>query len=188
MKNKKIIIGIIIGCFIVIAVILGGQDDQNSNAIKNEIIEQQETKQELIEIYKDDKLINEFLNKYNELYTDEPITSDMLSVYHHHGSDHKDQVQLTMNDLLITLTGGEYTKKLSVYIENKGNDDTTLKDLAKKFVKVFNKEITDSQIDEHLHNQGTGSDIQTYEDIEYWTNKGLNNNTIEYIKLTGKIN
>ena len=113
----------------------------------------------------------------------------MLSVYNHHGSDYKDQVQVTIKDMQITLTCNTYSKQLSVNIENRvnNNNDNILKELTKRFVKVYNQEITDEQIEEHLNNLRAGSDIQTYEDIEYWTNKGLDNNIIEYIKLTGEL-
>ena len=190
MKNKKILIGVCIIIFIVLCVILGGNNtEKTNNGTINQLEGQNIIKESLTEIYKDDESINIFLNKYNELYTDEQITSEMLSVYNHHGSDHKDQVQVTIKDMQITLTGNTYSKKLSVNIQNKANNDNDniLRELAKRFVKVYNREITDEQIEEHLNNQSSGSDIQTYEEIEYLTNKGLDNNIIEYIKITGEL-
>lgn len=192
MKDKKIVIVLIVITFIVLcAIIAGNNTDNTENKVEtNQSEEKNEIQEGKDDIYKDDELINIFLNKYNELYANEQVTSEMLSVYSHHGSNHKDQVQFTLDDLQITLTGGNsLSKKISVSIENKANsnNDNALRNLAKRFAKVYDKELTDEKIEEHLNSQGSGSDIQTYEEIEYWTNKGLDNNIIEYIKLTGKL-
>ena len=183
---KKIVLSVIIIC--ILAITLTGCSDNIIEPNNENVTDMKETINELAEIYKDDELINKFLNKYNELYVDEPITSEMLTVYYHHGSYHKDQVQFTIQGMEITLTGGSFTNKVSVFIEKENNtDDSALRNLIKRFVKVYNNEITDAQIEEHLNNQGDGSDIETYENIEYWTNKGYGNNTILNIKLTGEI-
>lgn len=189
-KNKKILIAGIILIFIVLCFVLGGNNNENINN-NNTDIENGETEkttqtEELVEYYKDDAIINLFINKYNQLY-DEKITSEMLSVYHHQGNDHKNQVKLFIDNFEIILTGN--TTKISVYIENTANSDSdeALRNLTKKLVKVYNQEVTDSQIEEHLNNQKSSSDIQTYDGIEYWTNKGLNDNIIKNIKITGSL-
>ena len=198
MKNKKLFITIVVIIFVTfICIIIGGNED-NENSISNNTnmlntnenitntIENSQSDE--LQYYKDNKTINKFINIYNNLYEDNKITSEMLSVYHHHGSDHKDQVQFYLKELQITLTG-EYNNKISVFIDNtqNHNSDDILRNLTKIFVKVYNKDITDLQIDEYLNGQGASSDIQTHDGIEYQTSKALNNDIIEYIKLTGNI-
>lgn len=189
-KNKKIIIVICIVFFIGFCCLIGENNtNENVNQESNTQLEvrNQEAKQ-YEEIYKDDELINIFLNKYNELYADERITTEMLSVYYHHGSDHKDQVQFKIDGIEVTLTGGQFGSKVSVYMDKEeGLNDEKVRNLTKKFIKVFNSKILNEEIENHLNNQKSGSDIQTYDDIEYWTNKGQDNNLILYIKITGKI-
>lgn len=142
----------------------------------------------LIEYYKDDENINKFINLYNNLYPETKITSDMLTVYHHHGSDHKDQVKINIDGFDSIITGGLLTNKVSVYIDNDKNDDVEIKKLIVKIVKVFNSSLKDEDIIEHINSQGIGSNINTFNEIEYWTNKNSDGSKILYIKLTGVIN
>lgn len=192
MKDKKVIIGICIGIFIVISLFIGKDNTTNTNDKtdeQNQTTNLQEESKKYEEIYKDNELINIFLNKYNEIYSDEKITNGMLSVYYHHGSEHKDQVQLTIDGIQVTLTAGNsLSKKISFYMDKEeGLSDNKLRTLTKKFIKVFNSSLSDETIEENLNNQKSGTDINTYEDIEYWTTKGTDNNLIQYLKITGKI-
>jgi len=134
-----------------------------------------------IEYYKDNKGINSFINKFNNMYPDNKITSDMLSVYHHHGSDHKDQVQFYMDGLQITLTGGS-----SVYIDNTKNDNAdTIKKLTIMFTKVFDNTLTDEQVEEYWNKHVNGSSsIETYGNIEFWSQHS--NGKVSYMKITKK--
>ena len=187
--NKKVLILGIILLFIVLCFIFGGNTNNNTNMNNNTNIENNMTEattqsDELIEYYKDDAMINLFANKYNQLY-DEKLTSEMLIPYYHHGSEHKNQVKLNMNNMEVILTGS--TTKISVNIENDTESDEALRNLIKKFVKVYNQNITDNQIEEYLNNQSSSNDIKTYDGIEYSINKGLNNNVIESIKITGTL-
>lgn len=183
MKNKKIYIVLaIIVVIIIFGCIITNEDKDNNKGINNSTIEDYKTKE--IEYYKDNATINKFLNIYNKIYTDSIIDSEMLTVYNHHGSDHKDQVQFNLDGLQITLS--EITKnEVSIFIDNVNNDtDKNLKNLTKKIVKVYNKDITDKQVEEYLNHEDT---IQTHEGIEYQMSKKIDNNIIEYIKLTGNI-
>lgn len=144
---------------------------------------------DFIEYYKDNENINRFINIYNKLYPDNLISKEDISVYHHNGRDHKEQVQLNINNLEVKITGSinSYDNKTSVFIKNNTNADSDkiLRDLIKRVVKVYNVNIKDERIDEYLNNQQNSSDINTYDGIEYLTNK--NNNIIEYIKITGDL-
>ena len=75
-----------------------------------------------------------------------------------------------------------------MYIDNGKNDDVEIKKLIVKIVKVFNSSLKDKDIIEHINSQGIGSNINTFNEIEYWTNKNSDASKILYIKLTGVIN
>lgn len=181
-ENKKLLIAGIVLIFIVLCFAFGGNNAENTN--KNNTNIENKATEELVEYYKDDTMINLFINKYNQLY-DEKITSEMLTVYHHNGSDHKNQVKLYIDNLEVILTGN--TTKISAYVENTEVSDEAVRNLTKKIVKVYNQEVTDGQIEEYLNNQKSSNDIQTYDGIEYWTNKGLDNDVIKNIKITGSL-
>ena len=137
-------------------------------------------------IYEDDENINLFVNKYNE--ENEPkITEEMLNVYHHHGSDHKEQVKVVLDGFDSIITGGKITDEVSVYIDNKDNNDDNIKKLIVKIVKVFNSTLKDEDIIKNIDSQDAGSNIDIFDDIEYWTNKSNDGKKIVYIKITGKI-
>ena len=192
-KKKLIIISSIILLLVIIGYIATHNNDVNN--IKNfsgtNNVETIESKEILKEYYKDNEIINKFINIFNEMYPEDQISSDMLSVYNHHGNYHKEQVQFYLNNLQITLTGSIGTDKneISVYIDNtkNSNSDETLRSLTKKFIKVYNDNITDKKIDEYLNSQESASDINKYDGIEYWTSKTIDSNIIESIKIIGNL-
>ena len=164
-----------------------GCSDSNTNSERSRVSDENSSLENKIEtIYEDDENINLFANKYNEENAPK-ITSEMLSVYHHHGSDHKDQVKVVIDGFELTITGGIITDKVSVYIENKDNNDNNIKKLIIKIVKVFNSAVKDEDIIKNIDSQDVGSNIDVFDDIEYWTNKSVDGSRIEYIKITGKI-
>lgn len=187
-KNNKLLIAGIVLIFIVLVFAFSGKDSKNDNENTTNIMngETEKRTEDLVEYYKDDAMINLFINKYNQIY-DEKITSEMLTVYHHNGTDHKNQVKVNIDNLEVILTGN--TTKISAYIENSedSNSDESLRKLTKKIVKVYNQEIADVQIEEYLNNQKSSSDIQTHDDIEYWTNKTIDGDIIKNIKITGNL-
>lgn len=190
--NKKVLIAVIILILIILCFALGGGNNtENTNTtaentdISNTNIEN-ETTEDLVEYYKDDAMINLFINKYNQLY-DDKITTEMLTAYDNNGKIHTNQVELYIDGLEVLLTGN--TTNISVYIENTSdsNSDEALRNLTKKIVKVYNQDVTDGQIEEYLSNQDSSSDIQTHDGLEYWINREVDNNMINYIKLTGNL-
>ena len=194
MKNKKnlLIVGIIVIVLGVISSISNFEEDVNNNLINttdnqviiNNVYNITETQEE--KIYEDDDTINKYIVLFNSMNPDNRITADMLSVYYHHGSEHKDQVKLTLEDLPIIITAN-YKDSISINIDNLNDDNIVIKSLIQKFVKVFNSSITAENIDQYIDSQGAGSNIDTYDNIEYWTNKDANGKRIEYIKITGKL-
>ncbi len=160
-------------------------DDETLKPENNQSVEEKQ----LIEYYKDDEMINLFINVFNELYPDETITSDMLTVYHHHGKDHKDQVQLYMQDLEITITGTKVLNKVEIFIDNiDGETNDIVKDLTMKFTKVFDTTLTEKQLLEYW-NTHISSNAGTTEhgDIEYYSQKKLYTDKINIIEISGKL-
>lgn len=159
--------------------------NDNKSTINN--TSSNEENQKDIEYYKDNEMINKFINIFNRLYNENSITSDMISVYDHHGSDHKNQVQFYLKDKQITLTN-ENTNTMSVYIDNlKGADDDVIKDLTIMFTKVFDTTLTIEEIESYWNKQKESGSINNYNDIEYQTSQTLSTGKVEYIKITSKI-
>ena len=185
-NNKKLIIGSIVVILILLCVLGSIKSEQNSNEV-NTVENITNTVQSSKEIYyKYDETINKYITLFNDMYIDNKITSDMLSVYYHHGSEHENQVKFNMQNLEVLLTAN-YTNNISICIENPNDDNATIKKLIKYFIKVFDPSITDEKIDTYINSQGAGSNIVTYDGIEYWINKNLDGTKIEYIKITGKL-
>ena len=194
MKNKKNLL--IIGCIIIVICLIGSisdfEEDVNNNT--NNMVDNQVTSNDIgnipeiqeEKIYKDDETINKYIVLFNSINPDNKITTDMLSVYYHHGSEHKDQVTLVLDNLPVIITAN-YKDSISVNIDNSNKDNIVIKSLIEKFVKVFDSSITSEKIDKYLDSKGASSSINTYENVEYWMNKDANGERIEYIKITGKL-
>lgn len=158
--------------------------NESKNILKDDTSKMNEIQEE--KYYDADENINRYIVLFNSMNPDNRITADMLSVYHHHGSDHINQVMFTLESFPILITAN-YKNSVSINIDNVNTDNIAIKSLIKKFVKVFNSSITDEKIEQYLDSQGTGSDINTYDNIEYWTRKDGNGDKITYIKITGKL-
>lgn len=195
MNNKKNLL--FIGSIVIVLVLIGyignfEKEDINNNTInivENQIVADNTTNITEVQeekYYEADETINKYITLFNSMNPDNKITTDMLSVYHHHGSDHENQVKLILEDLPIIITAN-YKNNISINIDNSNDDNIVIKSLIKKFVKVFNFSITDENIEQYLDSQGAGSNIDTYDNIEYWTNKDGNGDRIIYIKITGKL-
>ena len=109
-------------------------------------------------IYKKDKSINSFLNKYNEI-NDPDITSDMVSMKKLKGKDKPCIVDISNDKLEIQIQGKNmFGSKMAVivqnYSDNVTNDD--FKDQFVKYSKVFDDSLTDKEIDEYWNNMLSG--------------------------------
>lgn len=146
-------------------------------------------KKELVEYYPDDEMINLFINKFNELYPQEKISSDMLSVYHHHGKDHKNQIQLYLKDLEVTITGTKGINRVELFIDNIGNDSNdVVKELTMKFTRVFDPDLTEQQLSEYwTEHISSKTGTTEYNNIEYYSQKKIYTDKIEIIEITGKL-
>ena len=109
-------------------------------------------------IYKKDKSVNSFLNKYNEINNPD-ITSDMVSMKKLKGKDKPGIVDISNDKLEIQIQGKKmFGSKMAVivqnYSDNVTNDD--FKDQFVKYSKVFDDSLTDEEIDEYWNNMLSG--------------------------------
>lgn len=109
-------------------------------------------------IYKKDKSINSFLNKYNEI-NDPDITSDMVSMRTLRGHDRPDIVGISNDKLEIYIYGKSmFGNKMDVFVQNYSDNVTNddFKDQFVKYSKVFDDSLTDEEIDEYWNNMLSG--------------------------------
>ena len=115
-----------------------------------------EVKEKLI--YKKDKSINSFLNKYNEI-NDPDITSDMVSMKKLEGKDQPSIVDISNEKLGIWIQGkGMFRNKMAVAIQN-CSDNVTNDDIKEQFIKyskVFDDSLTNKEIDEYWNKMLSG--------------------------------
>ena len=114
------------------------------------------TKEKLI--YKKDKSINSFLNKYNEI-NDPDITSDMVSMKKLEGKDEPSIVDISNEKLKIWIQGKSmFGNKMAVAVQN-SSDSVTNDDLKEQFIKyskVFDDSLTNKEIDEYWNKMLSG--------------------------------
>ena len=102
-------------------------------------------------IYKKDKSINSFLNKYNEI-NDPDITRDMVSMKKLEGKDEPSIVDISNEKLGIWIQRKNmFGNKMAVAVLN-NSDNVTNDDLKEQFIKyskVFDDSLTNKEIDEY---------------------------------------
>ncbi|MBT9815976.1 hypothetical protein GPK27_11240 [Catenibacterium mitsuokai] len=109
-------------------------------------------------IYKKDKSINSFLNKYNKINNPD-ITSDMVSMKKLKGKDKPDIVNISNDKLEIYIYGKSmFGNKMDVFVQNYSDNVTNddFKDQFVKYSKVFDDSLTDEEIDEYWNNMLSG--------------------------------
>ena len=140
-------------------------------------------------IYKKDKSINSFLNKYNEI-NDPDITSDMVSMRRIRGTDRPDVVDLSNDKLEICIYGkGMVGNEMAVYVQGYSRNNATNDDLKEQFIKyskVFDDSLTDEEIDEYWNNMLSGEYSENkLKNIEVI--KSIIYERVEYFKIEGDI-
>ena len=140
-------------------------------------------------IYKKDKSINSFLNKYNEI-NDPDITSDMVSMRTIRGTDRPDIVDISNDKLEICIYGkGMVGNEMAVYVQGYSRNNATNDDLKEQFIKyskVFDDSLTDEEIDEYWNNMLSGEYSENkLKNIEVI--KSIFNGRMEYFKIEGNI-
>ena len=140
-------------------------------------------------IYKKDKSINSFLNKYNEI-NDPDITSDMVSMRTIRGTDRPDVGDISNDKLEICIYGkGIVGNEMAVYVQGYSNNNVTNDDLKEEFIKyskVFDDNLTDEEIDKYWNNMLSGEYSENkLKNIE--VSKSISYGKVEYFKIEGDI-
>ena len=140
-------------------------------------------------IYKKDKSINSFLNKYNEI-NDPDITRDMVSMRRIRGTDRPDVGDISNDKLEICIYGkGIVGNEMAVYVEGYSRNNATNNDLKEQFIKyskVFDDSLTDEEIDEYWNNMLSGEYSENkLKNIE--VSKSIFYGKVEYFKIEGDI-
>lgn len=135
-------------------------------------------------IYEGDELINLYLNKYNEVNTDNPIEGGDFEVYHHHGSDHKDQILIVeegFSSIVITSQLG----KIKIDVEG-SNTEEAYKAAFLQYARGYNAELSVEVLEDCW--EQSMSNLNTYtqfEDFEVYIRSY--NDTIELLEISGEI-
>lgn len=197
--NKKHIYSLIIACSLLLTA-CGTTSSETSNPTENFNTEtttevnkssSEESTEEIINtIYADNENINAFLLEYNSQYPDSIITSDMLTKYYHHGTEHDNQVTFLVDNVSIILSSeNSFSAKTSIYFDNDDPTNENAKNLFMRFVKVYSPELTEDDLvvlwNEIIANGSLYDDSKN--NIEFQLSKSPANNAIDYLKITGYI-
>lgn len=143
-----------------------------------------ETEAAIPVIYEGDELINLYLNKYNEVNTDNPIEGGDFEVYHHHGSDHKDQILIVeegFSSIVITSQLG----KIKIDVEG-SNTEEAYKEAFLQYARGYNAELSVEVLEDCW--EQSKSNLNTYtqfEDFEVYIRSY--NDAIELLEISGEI-
>ena len=150
------------------------------------------SEQEVI-IYKEDKGIQAFLTAYNKLYPDNAITADMVTMYYHHGRNHEDQVQFYINEYEITVSNDSFYSSnsydISVFFRNHSDNNDGVKELFFTFMRVFDNSLSDETLESYwiLQTNDGSSNWDTFGEIYSSTNVNPWKKLVEYTKIEGQI-
>lgn len=146
--------------------------------------EEQEPKEEIPVIYEENELINLYLNRYNEVNTEAPIESGDFEVYHHHGSDHKDQILIVeegFNSIVITSQLG----KLKIDIEGSNVEDA-YKAAFLRYARGYNTELSVKVLEDYWEQSMSSLNTYTqFEDFEVYIRSY--NDSIELLEISGEV-
>lgn len=146
--------------------------------------EEQEPKEEIPVIYEENELINLYLNRYNEVNTEAPIESGDFEVYHHHGSDHKDQILIVeegFNSVVITSQLG----KLKIDVEGSNTEDA-YKAAFLRYARGYNTELSVEVLEDYWEQSMSSLNTYTqFEDFEVYIRSY--NDSIELLEISGEV-
>lgn len=135
-------------------------------------------------IYEGNELINLYLNRYNEVNTDVPIEGGDFEVYHHHGSDHKDQILIVeegFSSIVITSQLG----KIKIDVEG-SNTEEAYKAAFLQYARGYNGELSVEVLEDCW--EQSMSNLNTYTQFEgFEVYIRSYNDTIELLEISGEI-
>lgn len=135
-------------------------------------------------IYEDNELINLYLNRYNEVNTDNPIEGGDFEIYHHHGSDHKDQI-LIIEEKFSSIVITSQLGKIKIDVEG-SNTEEAYKEAFLRYARGYNAELS-MEVLEDCWEQSM-SNLNTYtqfEDFEVYIRSY--NDAIELLEISGEV-
>lgn len=147
-------------------------------------VETDEPKEEIPVIYEDNEFINLYLNRYNEVNTEAFIESGDFEIYHHHGSDHKDQI-LIIEDGFSSIVITSQLGKIKIDVEGSNTEDA-YKAAFLRYARGYNTELS-VEVLEGYWEQSIGS-LNTYtqfEDFEVYIRSY--NDSIELLEISGEV-
>lgn len=143
-----------------------------------------ETEAAIPVIYEGNELINLYLNRYNEVNTDNPIEGGDFEIYHHHGSDHKDQILIVeegFSSIVITSQLG----KIKIDVEG-SNTEEVYKAAFLQYARGYNAELSVEMLEDCW--EQSMSNLNTYtqfEDFEVYIRSY--NDAIELLEISGEV-
>lgn len=146
-----------------------------------EEVETEEPKEEVPVIYEDNELINLYLNRYNEANPEAPIERENFEIYHHHGSDHKDQI-LFNNGVVISAQTGS---KVKIDIEG-GDTQEAYKQAFIQYARGYNTELRPEVLEEYWEQSMSNLNLDTqFDDFVVYIHSY--NDSIELLEISGAV-
>lgn len=146
-----------------------------------EEVDTEEPKEEVPVIYEDNELINLYLNRYNEANPEAPIERENFEIYHHHGSDHKDQI-LFNNGVVISAQTGS---KVKIDIEG-GDTQEAYKQAFIQYARGYNTELSPEVLEEYWEQSMSNLNLDTqFDDFVVYIHSY--NDSIELLEISGAV-
>lgn len=144
-------------------------------------IETEEPKEEVPVIYEDNELINLYLNRYNEANPEAPIEREDFEIYHHHGSDHKDQILFNKGVVISAQTGS----KVKIDIES-GDTQEAYKQTFIQYARGYNTELSPEVLEEYWEQSMSNLNFDTqFDDFVVYIRSY--NDSIELLEISGAV-
>lgn len=131
---------------------------ENYNKNESEEVVNPGKDEEVEIIYPDNKVVNLFLVKFNQLYPDEALHEGDFFKYSHHGKTEDERIIFyeEKHEILVSGPGGLFAKDddytVKVMIEYRPKVDSTEEDFKAaffKYARVFNQELSDETLEEY---------------------------------------
>lgn len=144
-------------------------------------VETEEPKEEIPVIYADNELINLYLNKYNAANPEALIEREDFEIYHHHGSDHKDQILFSNGTVISAQTGG----KIKIDIEG-GDTQEAYKQAFIQYARGYNTDLSSEVLEEYWEQSMSNLNLDTqFDDFEVYIRSY--NDSIEFLEISGAV-
>lgn len=143
-----------------------------------------ETEAAIPVIYEGNELINLYLNRYNEANTDAPIESRDFEIYHHHGSDHKDQILIVEEGFSSAVVSSQLGK-IKIDIEGSNTEDA-YRAAFLRYARGYNTELSVEVLEDCW--EQSMSNLNTYTQFaEFEVYIRSYNDAIELLEISGEI-